>query len=132
MKPTVLIVEDHDVMRATLRDWLGSALPDCLLLEAGSGEEAINLVRTHMPPVVLMDIGLPRMNGIETTRWIKALAPEVQVVMLTIHEASVYQRDAEAAGASGYVLKRKMHSDLVPVVAELLKNGKNGEVRSEK
>lgn len=126
MKSAILVVEDHDVMRATLRDWLGSALPDCLLLEAGSGEEAIDLVRTHTPPVVLMDIGLPRMSGIETTRWIKVLAPEVQVVMLTIHEAPVYQQDAEAAGASGYVLKRKMHSDLVPVVAKLL-NGSNGE-----
>ncbi len=120
MKPTILMVEDHDAVRTSLRDWLSTSFPECRFLEGRSGEEAIDLVGAQAPDIVLMDIGLSEMNGIEATRRIKAMAPEVQVVMLTIHEAPIYRADAAAAGASAYILKRKMYAELIPVLTKLL------------
>ncbi len=118
--PTVLIVEDHEGVRTGLREWLTSIFPDCRFLEAKSGEEAVSMACDHQPDVILMDIVLPQMSGIEATRRIKAMVPQAQVVMLTIYEGSVYQAQARAAGATAYVPKRTMHSDLVPVISALL------------
>jgi len=120
MSPTILVVEDHDLLRASLRDWLSLTLPDCALIEAKSGEEAVALARAKNPDVVLMDIGLPQMNGIEATRRIKAVAPQARVVMLTIHEAPQYQAAAIAAGASAYIIKRRTHTELIPTLRMLL------------
>jgi len=120
MNPTILIVEDHDAVRAALRDWLSTTFPDWSFLEAKSGEEAVDLACAKAPDIILMDIGLPKMNGIGATRHIKAAAPQVQVVMLTIHEAPEYQADAAAAGANAYVVKRKMHTELIPTLRKLM------------
>jgi len=115
MKPTTLIVEDHDVLRRSLHDWLST-----VFLEARSGEEALELALAWRPDVVLMDIGLPQMSGIEATRRIRAAAPGAQVVMLIIHEAPPYQDAATATGASAYIPKRQMHTELIPVLTRLL------------
>lgn len=120
MCPTIMIVEDHEAVRTSLRDWLSAIFPDCIFVEAKSGEEAVDLALARPPDVVLMDIGLPGMNGIRATRHIKAAASQAQVVMLTIHEAPEYQADAAAAGASAYIVKRRMHTELIPVLARLL------------
>lgn len=74
------------------------------------------------PDMILMDIGLPQMNGIEATKRIKATVPQVQVVMLTIYEDPDCRADATHVGASAYVPKRKMHTELIPVMATLLSN----------
>jgi DNA-binding NarL/FixJ family response regulator len=120
MARTVLIVEDNDVVRGSLCDWLSATFPDYSFQTAKSGEEAVNKVLAGPPAIVLMDIGLRRMNGIQATRMIKAASPETEVVMLTIHEERKYQVDASEAGASAYVTKRKMHSELIPVMRRLL------------
>ncbi len=125
MSATILIVEDHDDVRSALRDWLELEFPQCRVIEAASGEEAVALVRTEPPRLVIMDIRLPGMSGIETTRRIKAALPFAQIVMLTILEGDTYRVDATAAGASAYVLKQNMHSELVPTVAALLANGRD-------
>jgi len=122
VNPLILIVEDHDVLRASLCDWLGDTFPACRFLEARSGEEAVVLAGAAPPAIVLMDIGLPQMNGIAATRHIKAAAPHAQVVMLTNYEADDYQADARAAGASAYVLKWKMQAELIPLLARWLGN----------
>jgi len=120
MKGTILIVEDHDQVRATLYDWLSVVFPQYTFFEAKSGEEAVNKVIAQTPTLVLMDIGLPRMNGIQATRMIKSASPETKVVILTIHEDPQYQTDAASAGANGYVVKRKMHYELIPILKKLL------------
>jgi len=119
MPPTVLIVDDHTAVRASLREWLGSALPRYLFIEAGSGEEAVTTARAVRPWVVLMDITLPRMSGIEATRQIKAALPDTHVVILTIHENEYYRSDAVSAGASAYIPKRQMWTELLPTLAAL-------------
>jgi DNA-binding NarL/FixJ family response regulator len=121
VEPTLLlIVEDHATLRASLRDWMRSAFPDCQVLEAQSGEEAVELAAAHRPRLVLMDISLPGMNGIEATRQIKDTLPQTSVVMLSIHAAQRYRMEAEAAGASAYVTKAKMRTELIPTVTGLL------------
>jgi two-component system response regulator DegU len=120
LKPTILIVEDHEAVRASLIHLLKTNLTHSRLLEAKTGEEAIALVRAHKPEIVLMDIGLPKMSGIETTRHIKTELPETKVVVMSIHEAPNYQADADAVGASEFLLKREIPSKLIPLFAELL------------
>ena len=119
-KPTILIVEDHEAVRASLKNLLVASLTDFQFLEATTGEEAIALVRAHRPEIVLIDIGLPKMSGIEATRHIKTEVPKTMVVLMTIHEAPNYQADADAVGASGFLLKKEIPSKLVPLLVELL------------
>ena len=127
MTTTILIVEDHDVVRRSLRDWLQVEFPQCRVIEAATGEEAIALTRVESPRLVVMDISLPGMSGIEATRRIKAALPSTQVVMLTIHEDDTHRADATTAGASAYVTKRAMQTQLMPTLAALLADERDGE-----
>lgn len=120
LKTTVLILEDHEALRRSLREWLEISFPECRVLEAKSGVEAITIACAEMPDIVLMDIGLPEMTGIEVTRHLKRAVPQARVVMLTIHETQDYRLAAAEAGADAYVPKRKMNSDLIPILASLL------------
>jgi CheY-like chemotaxis protein len=117
---TLLVVEDHLATRRMLVDWLGATFPNYQCLGAGSGEEAIELVRVHWPALVVMDFALPGLNGIEATRRIKQITPRVSVIMLSMYEAEVYQTEAAAAGASAYLFKRTMYTDFIPTVQALL------------
>jgi DNA-binding NarL/FixJ family response regulator len=92
------------------------------VIEASSAEEALALVPVEAPRLVVMDISLPGMSGIEATRQIKAVLPSTKVVMLTIYEGDSYRADATMAGASAYVPKRAMQTELMPTLAALLAN----------
>ena len=119
-KPTILIVEDHEGVRTLLREWLTDTFPGCRFLEAKSGEEAVTLAQAQTPDIILMDIGLPRMDGIQATRCIKAAMSQVRVVMLTSYDDPVHKADAAAAKASAYVLKSKMDTELIIVLSTML------------
>jgi len=125
MSPTILIVEDHDAMRSALREWLETVFPHCRVIEAANAKEAIAVAQAELPKVILMDIGLPQMNGIEASRRIKASVPSAQIVVLTIHEDKAYRADAEEAGVSAYIPKRTMQTELVSTLAALLSNREN-------
>ena len=120
LKPTCLIVEDHTSVRTSLRDWLMGVFPGCHFLAVSSGEEAIALVNSQAPDVILMDIGLPGVNGLEATRRIKQVLPQVKVVILTLHDTTEYRAEAGAVKANAYVLKQRMTTDLVPLLKTLL------------
>lgn len=115
-----LIVEDHDLLMELLRNHLSDAFPGCDLRESRSGEEAIALAWALKPDIVLMDIELPRMDGIEATKRIKTLVPETQVVIQSMHQEPVYKERAIAAGANAYITKDQMQSDLIKVLNNLL------------
>ncbi|MDH7499403.1 MAG: response regulator transcription factor [candidate division NC10 bacterium] len=119
-RPTILIIEDHEVVRASLRDWLKATFPDCSFLEAKSGEEAIALAFAQRPQLILMDLRLHKMDGLEATRRIKAAMPQVKVVILTIFEDAGIRAEAVKAGADVFLPKRRMHAELIPLVADLL------------
>ena len=120
MQPTILVVEDNAAVRKSLCDWLRVMLPNCKFAEAQSGEEAVAVTVARPPDIVLMDIGLPGINGIKATRRIKAIAPKTLVVILSIHEEEAFRLDAAVAGASAFVCKRLMQTELRPVIQTLL------------
>ena len=102
---TILIADDHEVVRQGIRAFLG-AQPDLEVVgEAGSGEEAIRLAGELVPDVVLMDLLMPGMDGIEATRQIKKTSPRTQVVVLTSYHEDEHVFPALRAGAISYLLK---------------------------
>jgi len=114
-----LIVEDHKSLRKSLRHLLSAYFPNSFILEAKDGKEAVSLAFWHHPDVVLMDISMPGISGIESTKRIKKELPMTQVVILTIHENPEYRADALAAGACTFISKRKMGIDLIPALSDL-------------
>ena len=101
----VLLVDDHTVVRRGLREIL-DADPDIEVIgEAGDGMVAVTMARDRLPDVVLMDLSMPGMNGIEATRRIAASVPEVKVLILSVHGDGQYVQQSMAAGAVGYLLK---------------------------
>jgi len=115
-KIRVLIADDHTIVREGIRMIL-TAQPDIEVVgEAANGQEAIDLTRKLRPDVVVMDISMPGVSGINATKAIKAEMPEVNVLALTMHEDETSVFQLLKAGASGYVLKRGAASDLVNAV----------------
>jgi two-component system response regulator NreC len=115
-KIRLLLVDDHQIVRAGLR-MLFAAEPDMEIVgEADSAEEALDAVRSLEPDVVLMDVAMPGISGIEATRRIKAVNPNVVVLALTMHEDEQYFFEMLNAGASGYMPKRAAPDDLVSAI----------------
>lgn len=115
-KISLILADDHAVVRSGLRMLL-EAQPDIeIKAEAESGKEAVTLVRSLQPDVILMDIQMPDLNGIEATKRIKKLAPETAVLALTMHEDEQYFFEMLHAGASGYVPKRAAPDELVTAI----------------
>jgi two-component system response regulator NreC len=115
-KIRLLLVDDHEIVRAGLR-MLFLAEPDMSIVgEAGSGQEALNLVRELKPDVVLMDVAMPGMTGIEATRQIKETSPDTAVLALTMYEDEQYFFEMLHAGAAGYIPKRAAPDDLVSAI----------------
>ena len=113
MTTRLLLVDDHAVVRSGLRMLLENQAGLEIVGEAGTGREALALVKELQPNMVLMDIGLPDMSGIEVTRQIKQQWPGVSVVALTIHEDEEYFFKMLQAGVSGYVPKRAAPEELL-------------------
>ncbi|HEV8538639.1 MAG TPA: response regulator transcription factor [Bacteroidota bacterium] len=104
-KIKILFADDHSVVRSGLRALFQSSPEFDIVGEAGDGEEAIRLWEKHTPDIVLLDITMPKVNGIEATRRIKEKNPDAKVLILTIHEEEQYIFEIIQAGANGYVLK---------------------------
>ena len=120
MPATILVVDDHEGVRHSLRDWLEVEFPRCRVICACSAEDALALSCKLLPEVVVMDLTLPGMGGIEATRRLRALLPSVQVVVLTIFDSETQRSDAGAAGAGAYVTKQAMRTQLIPTVTAML------------
>jgi len=118
----ILLADDHTILRAGLRMML-NAQPDFEVVgEAQDGRQAIQEAQRLQPDVILMDITMPDMNGIEATRQIKKLLPETKVLILTMHEHDEYVFQALRAGASGYMLKEAADTDLISAL-RVIQNG---------
>ena len=112
----VLLVDDHPLVRRGFRRLLEDDLAIAVVGEASTGEEAVTRVDVLRPHVVVMDSAMPGMGGIAATRAIRAAAPDVRVLMLSMHSEETLVRQALAAGASGYVLKSALDLDLAAAV----------------
>jgi two-component system, NarL family, response regulator NreC len=112
----ILIADDHTIVRSGVRLLL-EAEPDIEVVgEALEGNQAVELAASLKPDVVLMDIAMPGMDGLEATRQIKSRFPEIQILVLTMHRSDEYFFEILEAGASGYLLKGADTSDLVKAV----------------
>lgn len=119
----VLLVDDHAMIREGLHALL-DAKPDINVVgEAATGQEAIDLVRRLEPDVVLMDVTMPDMNGIEATRRIVEMGLETRVLGLTVHESREYFFQMLAAGACGYILKGATSAELVEAIRSSVEGG---------
>jgi CheY-like chemotaxis protein len=113
---TVLLVDDHDALRKSLRHLLGVEGDINVLATAPNGVEAVDKARQHCFDVIVMDISMPLLDGIEAARQIHQACQDTRVLMLSSYDSAVYVRRALAAGAAGYVLKDAAHAELLLAV----------------
>jgi two-component system response regulator NreC len=112
-KVTLLLVDDHEVVRTGLKTFLESQGRFQVVAEAASGMEAIQRTLENNPAIVLMDISMPGMDGLEATRQLRKMCPASQVLTLTVHDDKHYFMEMLAAGASGYLTKQAAAEELV-------------------
>lgn len=118
----ILLADDHTIMREGLRSILITELHHMVVAQAASGQEAIALAKEHKPDLILMDITMPDLNGIEATRQILAEAPDVKIVALSMHSDRGIVAEMLDAGASGYLLKDSSPSELEQAIRTVLRN----------
>ena len=120
VKPKLLIVDDNSMLRETTRRILESKIPALRIFEAGDGKEAFAQIHDHMPNLILMDIRLPGENGLKLTRKIKALYPEIVVIIFTNYDLQEYRDAAFKNGADFFIPKtapsRKKLSNTVETI----------------
>lgn len=116
MSIRVLLVDDHAILREGIRFLLSASGEIEIVGEAGDGIEALELAENLNPDAVLMDIAMPRMNGIEATKELKKRYPDLPVVILSMYDSEEYILPILKAGASGYVLKKAAGQELVSAI----------------
>ena len=112
----LMLVDDHEVVRTGLRSFLEAQGGLLVVAEAGSGEEALAVIEEAHPDVVVMDITMPGMDGLEATRQLKKCCPQCQILALTVHEDKQYFIEMLAAGATGYLTKIAAAQELVSAI----------------
>ena len=112
----ILLADDHNLIRSGLRLLLEQQPDFNVVAEAEDGRQAVQLFNKHHPQVVVLDIGMPQLNGIEATRQIVSQDPRAQVVILSMHSAEGYVLRALKAGAKAYILKNSADADLIRAV----------------
>src|SRR5258708_36396857 len=112
-KTRILLADDHAVVRQGFRMILGAQTDMEIVGEAGNGREAVTMCEELKPDVVVMDVAMPELNGIEATRRIATATPQTRILALSMHKDSVYVREILRAGARGYLLKDSIDVDLL-------------------
>jgi DNA-binding NarL/FixJ family response regulator len=121
--PKVIVVDDHAVIRRGVQGIL-HAFPEWELCgEAENGQEAIRLAELVKPDLIIMDVSMPQLNGLEATRIIRTILPNAKVLLLTLHSSKELVRSAFRAGARGYVLKSDAEHELVRALNVLAGDG---------
>ncbi|HZR22916.1 MAG TPA: response regulator transcription factor [Vicinamibacterales bacterium] len=115
----ILVVDDHAVVRRGVRALLESHAGWEVVAEATNGREALEAVKQHQPDIVVMDLSLPDLNGLDATRQIVSQSPQTEVLVLTMHHSEELAREVLKAGARGYVLKSDADGHLIAAVDAL-------------
>jgi two-component system, NarL family, nitrate/nitrite response regulator NarL len=115
----VLVVDDHEIVRRNICQLLVLEADIEIICEAANGQEAVLRAREHRPDLVLMDVTMPIMNGLEAARIIKQDLPWIRVLMVSQHDSPQFMREALAVGASGYITKSAVGRDLIPQLRNL-------------
>jgi len=118
----LLLADDHEIVRRGLKSILETQR-DCEVVgEAADGRQAVALVKELNPDIVILDISMPALNGLEATRQILKIRPQTKILILTVHESDPLIRDVLDAGARGYILKTDAGRDLITAVESLRRN----------
>jgi two-component system response regulator NreC len=112
----LMLVDDHEVIRVGLKSFLQTQEGIKVVAEASNGEEALELALRYEPDIILMDITMPGMDGLEATRRLHVLSPNCKVLALTVHDDKQYFLQMLAAGASGYITKQAAADDLMGAI----------------
>ncbi len=124
MSIQVLLVDDHAIIREGLRSLLDKQPELEVIADTDDGRKAIELVRELLPNIVIMDITMPELNGIEATRQITAEFPQVKVIALSIYSKRRFVADMLSAGATGYILKECLFDELVQAIKAVAAGGR--------
>jgi len=116
----IVIAEDHTILREGLRSLLRADPVFDVVGEAADGRDAVRCVETLSPDLILMDLSMPRTNGLDAIQEIKKQNPEIKIIALTVHKTEEYVLATLQAGANGYVLKDATHSELVMAIKNVL------------
>jgi two-component system response regulator DegU len=119
----VIIVDDHQLFREGVKRILDFEEEFVVVAEGESGSEVISLVETHQPDIVLMDISMPQVNGVEATKRLLEVYPDVRVIILSIHDDETYVMHPLGAGAVGYLLKEMATDELVNAIRSVCREG---------
>ncbi len=119
-KQRIVIAEDHTILREGLRAMISSNPDFDIVGEAEDGRDAIRCVETLVPDLILLDLSMPRMNGMEAIKEIKKQCPETKILVLTVHRTEEYILATLRAGANGYVLKDATHTELMMAIKSVL------------
>jgi DNA-binding NarL/FixJ family response regulator len=117
----ILLADDHGIVRSGVKLLLDRQTDLTVVAEASDGVEAVEIALQHRPDLCILDVGMPRMTGLQAAREIRRHMPEAKVLMLSMHDDERYLFEALKAGASGYVLKREADQDLVEAVRAVLR-----------
>ncbi len=117
----IIVTDDHGLLRAGMRTLLDQQTDFEVVGEAENGAQAVELVKRLQPDVVLMDISMPDMDGLEAMKKILANDPNARVLLVTVHEDTGLMREAIHIGAAGYILKRALESELIDAIHAVLK-----------
>jgi DNA-binding NarL/FixJ family response regulator len=120
MTVRVILADDHPIVRKGLRDLLENEPQFQIVGEAGDGLQALDLVNQHRPDVLIVDMMMPKMNGLEVLRQARQYHPSIQVIVLSMHSNEAYVVEALKNGASGYVLKDTGPAELTQAVKEVI------------
>ena len=119
MEATILIVDDNAQLRALMREIVAEASDLQVVGEAADGAEAMQLVQAVRPAIVLLDLIMPQVNGLEVLRWIKVEHPKTKVIIVTVHDEDAYRQAAETSGADAFLLKKTLGTVLLPTIRRL-------------
>lgn len=120
-KIRIVVADDHPIIRCGIKAVLEQRAGWCVCAEADNGEAAVRLAQEHAAEIVILDYGLPVLNGLEATRQIRRAMPETEILIYTMHEDEGLIREMLRAGARGYLLKSEEDSELVAAVAALIR-----------
>ena len=121
---TVLLAEDHEIVREGLRKLLGAESDIEVVGEAATGRQAVAMTKKLRPAVIVMDIAMPLLNGLEATRQIRQAFPDTKVLILSAHSDDAYVEEATAVGAAGFLLKQTSSDVLAAAIREVQKGNK--------
>jgi len=122
MKVRILLADDHQIMREGLKALLGKHTSIEVIAEAENGIEALSIARQERPDVIVMDIAMPDINGIEVTRQIKSELSDIKIIALSMHSDRRFVSEVLKAGASAYVLKHAAFEDLEKAIKAVMMN----------